>query len=166
MSKHRYFDHLGREVDAQVATRRGLLRSGFSIRIAMNARDASRVVVTDLDRTASSGNRPGFRVSDSPINRQAVHDAHSAMVSDLENAWRGDGRKIKRTNAKGQSEGEFEAEDEDEMDDEDMPQGELEQMSSASDRRTVEQIAHDHRQNVEVILRDHAQWLSEQWRSK
>jgi hypothetical protein len=34
------------------------------------------------------GNKPGFRVADSPINRRAVHDAHAAFVHDLENAWR------------------------------------------------------------------------------
>jgi hypothetical protein len=36
----------------------------------------------------------------------------------------------------------------------------------SQDRRTVDQIAHDHRMRMEGIYQDHAQWLSEQWKTK
>jgi hypothetical protein len=99
LHKQRYFDRNGREVAEHEAMRAGVLRDGFSLRIPTTLRDSrfadarqlwdsGRLVVTDLDSTAGSGNRPGFRVLDCPVNRQAVHDAYVAYVNDLENAWR------------------------------------------------------------------------------
>jgi hypothetical protein len=67
-----------------------------------------------------------------------------------------DGRKFNRYNAKGQSEGYFE---EEEDDDDEIRNGE-----TVSDRRTVDQIAYEHRVRMERIYQDHARELSEAWR--
>jgi hypothetical protein len=106
MKRSRYFDSRGREVDAQDATdARGVLRSGFSLRVPMSARDsASRkhfadgrafwdanrdgFLVTDGRNNPLNGCRPGFRVADIPINRKALSDAHSSYLNDLQNAYK------------------------------------------------------------------------------
>ncbi len=48
----------------------------------------SQLVVTDADMTGSSGNRPGWRVADAPLNRQAIADARAQYDADLTNAWK------------------------------------------------------------------------------
>jgi hypothetical protein len=53
--------------------------------------DANRdsLVVVDPRRVGGTqGNAPGFRVSDCPINRQAIIDAYADYRRDIESAWR------------------------------------------------------------------------------
>jgi hypothetical protein len=99
-----FFDRHGRPLAEHGARdRNGLLRDGVIMRTHMLAKDSARrqrfadgralfdsgtLVISDADCTGASGNRPGWRVADSPVNRQALHDARSAYLSDLRNAWR------------------------------------------------------------------------------
>jgi hypothetical protein len=102
--RHRYFDSQGREVSAERATRAGVLQPGFTIRVPSYLRDHARqqfadarsywdsnkdtLLVTDAARLGgTAGNRPGFRVLDAPLNRQAVRDARAAYIRDLETAY-------------------------------------------------------------------------------
>ena len=103
--RHRYFDRTGRELSRAEALKDGnVLRDGVSLRVSMHGRDSAprgadgrsfwdarrdSLVVVDPRRVgAESGSRPGFRVSDSPINRQAIIDAYADYRRDIELAWR------------------------------------------------------------------------------
>jgi hypothetical protein len=160
----------------------------------------AELLIVDPRRVGGeSGPRPGFRVSDSPINRQETADAYAAYRRDLESAWRQPvrdafgsypytaaaegnqctvdgrpGRLVKEGNAlvcrpisadaaKPRRDPE---EDDDDEDDDDMPQGELEQMTSATDRRSVDQMSHDHQQRMSKIYAEHSLWLANQYKSK
>jgi hypothetical protein len=242
MRRTRYFDKAGEECSSQQALRDGVLRDGFAIRVPTIFADAASrftdarsywdrnkaaLLVTDARRIGGSeGNKPGFRVLDAPINRQAVHDAHTAYIRDLENAFKtpptgagahgfigqrsGEGQPCTCRNAEypeyfgapghlrngvcvpdradaapdegrrecpacdGEGEingkqcercggsGEI-ADDDDAADD-----LEAESQSDAmrrGDRRSVDQIAHEHRLRTDRQLADHATWLSEQWKT-
>ncbi len=139
MRKHRYLDSKGRELaEAEALDAHGLLRDGVRMVVHMTARDAAAtdarklfdsgsIVITDADGTASSGNRPGWRMSDAPINQQALTDARSQYLTDLQNAYRTDAcrsRKTKRYDPQGRSQGPWETEEEADYD-------------QASDHRTV-----------------------------
>jgi hypothetical protein len=87
--------------------RNGVLRDGKSMRVPMHLRDHSTVrkkfidarqywdsqreslVVVDSDSTNTSGNRPGFRLSDAPINGSARAAAYRAHENYLRDAWKG-----------------------------------------------------------------------------
>jgi hypothetical protein len=104
LHKQRYFDRHGHEVAEHEATRAGVLLDGYSLRIPATLQDhALRVsdgrsfwdanrdslLVVDARRIGGTeGNKPGFRVSDSPINRQAIVDAYADYDRDRESAWR------------------------------------------------------------------------------
>jgi len=85
--KQNYFDATtGREVDESIALDHGVLRSGFSIRTAMTARDAAtrhaEPQFSDGSRMLdlSAGNRPGFRIP--TVNDRRPMDDRRAVVRD------------------------------------------------------------------------------------
>jgi hypothetical protein len=96
----RYFNADGVEVSEQVATRNGILRDQFSLRVptvfrdshfrdARELWDADNLRVTDARAIGGvEGCKPGFRVLDNDLGRQAIADARAAYIFDLENAWR------------------------------------------------------------------------------
>jgi hypothetical protein len=94
---HKYFDRRGRELSRDEALHNGILKDGVSLRVHMNARDSARtfwdahrasVVVTDADMTASSGNRPGWRIADSDFGRAARDAAYAAYERRLTSAYK------------------------------------------------------------------------------
>jgi hypothetical protein len=50
--------------------------------------ERERLVITDAGATLTNGNRPGWRVADTAINRQAKMDAYRSYHDDLVNAWK------------------------------------------------------------------------------
>jgi hypothetical protein len=159
LHKQRYFDHHGREVAEHEAMRAGVLRDGFSLRVPTVFRDSrfrdgkqlwasGQPAVTDGDATGSSGNRPGWRVAASPINRQALYDARASYIHDLENSWRNPlfGRAAPRDL------------DEDQDEDENM---------RASDRctLTVDELNERHQRNMSKIYDSYAAEISRAYRS-
>ena len=174
--------------------------------------EASFLILGRRDSTGSSGNRPGWRIADSAINRQAVRDARARYLSDLQSAYKNPSTGFGVQGAIGSQEGQpctcrnaeypeyfgapghlrngvcvsdradaapdetdprkrrvWEEPDEDDDDDADE---EAEAVSDddappfgAGDRRTVDQIAHEHRIRTDRLLADHARWLSEQWKT-
>jgi hypothetical protein len=161
--RHRYFDRSGRELSRAQALENGHLRDGVSLRVHMSARDSARafwdanrdsLLVTDARAIGGTeGCKPGFRVSDSPINRQEIADARAQYLHDLQNAWR---NPLRLGDAAPSPDPEEDEEDEDE-DDDGRPQG----------RRvrpvTADAIA-NHQQNMARIYDQIASDLSQQWR--
>ena len=104
MRRTHYFNRDGDEVSASRALRDGVLQNGYSVRVPTIFRDAASrftdarsywdrnkdaLLVTDARGIGGTeGNRPGFRVLDAPINRQAVHDARARYLSDLQSAYK------------------------------------------------------------------------------
>jgi len=105
MRRTRYFNRDGEECSPQQALPGGVLQHGYSIRVPTLFRDAASRQQFDArafwDRAkdtllvgdsrglgGTEGCKPGFRVADSPINKRAIADAHTAYTNDLENAWR------------------------------------------------------------------------------
>jgi hypothetical protein len=101
MRPAQYFDRrTGRELSATEALHNGVLRDGVSLRVHMSARDSARfrdgrqlwdsgqLCVSDSDLTGSSGNRPGWRCADSPINQRAIADAYRDYEQRLNNSWK------------------------------------------------------------------------------
>jgi hypothetical protein len=104
--RHRYFDSQGNEVSAAEATRAGVLKSGYAIRVPTQFRDAAprqrftdarqywdhakgTLVVTDAARLGgTAGNRPGFRVLDNDLGRGAKERALADAEAYLTGAWR------------------------------------------------------------------------------
>jgi hypothetical protein len=92
--KTRYFSRDGRELsEAEALDANGIMRSGVIARVPLMTDgralfDSGQLVVIDFDSTGSSGNRPGWRCSDSPIHRQAVNDARAAYLHDLQTAYK------------------------------------------------------------------------------
>jgi hypothetical protein len=98
--RQRYFDRNGRECSPTEATRNGVLRDGFSMRVPTVFRDSrfadarslwdqGNLRCTDARAIGGvEGCRPGFRVLDNDLGRQAIADARAAYIFDLENAWR------------------------------------------------------------------------------
>ena len=100
MTKHKYFDSTGTEIDESSALRDGVLRDGCTMRTSMTLRDAAMArqqqastnKITDgrtNDPTAL--NRPGYRI---PVvnDRRATRDAYASYETGLVNAYRcGDG---------------------------------------------------------------------------
>jgi hypothetical protein len=105
MTRHRYFDARGDEVDAAVATRGGVLLSGFSLRVPVQLRDgvprqrfadarsywdANRdsLLVCDPARLGGAeGCRPGFRILDNGLGRAAKESALADAEAYLTGAW-------------------------------------------------------------------------------
>jgi hypothetical protein len=97
MSKARYFDAGGREINERDAVDcNGVLRSGFSLRVPTMMRDAAlsgtRQVVGNNRITDGTDNplglhKPGFRI---PVvnDRRAVRDAYAKYETSLVNAYR------------------------------------------------------------------------------
>jgi hypothetical protein len=150
MRPAQYFDRrTGRELSAMEALSDGVLKDGVSMRVRMTARDGAPRF-SDA-RSYWDQHRPGFRVLDNNLGRQAIADAHAAYVHDLENAY-------KTATMRGSG---------DESDA--LPQGELEQLTTAtSDRRTVDvdAIAANHRHNMQRLYDAYARELSEAWRKR
>lgn len=85
---------------------RGILKDGKSLRVAAHLRDHATVQqmfldgrsywdserdklqVTDAGALDVNGNRPGWRIADSGINRQAITDAYRSYEDGLVNPWR------------------------------------------------------------------------------
>ena len=101
MSKHhRYFDSSGREVDERAATRNGILRDSYTMRIPTMFRDAAMSDSRGPRFVDGSGNpldlgaggRPGFRVragdAASDSSRQAVRDSYFRADMLARNRWK------------------------------------------------------------------------------
>ena len=89
-----YFTRDGRRIPKhQAVDARGVIRDGVVMRTRMMLRDSTprlrftdarkfwgaerdRLLVTDVDATNTNGNRPGWRIADSAINRQARAEAY------------------------------------------------------------------------------------------
>jgi hypothetical protein len=142
----------------------------------------------------SEGNKPGYRVFDDDRGRQDIADARAAYIFDLENAWRTPPRDAAfgSLDAKGKEDplpvtgrsrcpecdgrgvvhgkycqgcgGDGWVDDDDDEADDDMPQGELEQMTSATDRRTIDQMSRDHSVAMQRIYDARNREISEAWR--
>ena len=85
MRPAQYFDRrTGRELSAMEALSDGVLKDGVSMWVRMTARDGAPRF-SDA-RSYWDQHRPGFRVLDNNLGRQAIADAHAAYVHDLENA--------------------------------------------------------------------------------
>jgi hypothetical protein len=193
--KTKYFSRDGRELsEAEALDANGIMRSGVIARHQQFADgralfDSGQLVVTDFDSTGSSGNRPGWRCSDSPIHRQAMNDARAAYLHDLQTAYKNpsefgergmigqregdlctiDGRAGRLRSVNGQlrcvlpDRGTGEMPDAD--DDVDTASDRRTVDHRTVDRRTVDQISAEHQQKMSVLLADHAAWLSQQWRT-
>jgi hypothetical protein len=95
---HKYFDRSGRELTEREALHDGqYLKNGVSLRVHMNATDSARsfwdahrdsLVVTDADATASSGNRPGWRIADSDFGRAARDAAYADYERRLTSSYK------------------------------------------------------------------------------
>jgi hypothetical protein len=102
-----FYDRQGRRIpEHEARDRNGIIRDGVVMRTRMMARDGAphlrftdarqfwdrhkdTLLVTDARALGGTeGNKPGFRILDSPLNRQAVNDAYRAYEDDLTNAWR------------------------------------------------------------------------------
>jgi hypothetical protein len=106
MNMHYFEYRTGRAVSRREAFEADgkTLRDGISIRVRMSAKDSvprgadgrsfwdahrAELLIVDPRRVGGvEGNRPGFRVSDSPINRQAVLDAYQQYEAELTSAYR------------------------------------------------------------------------------
>jgi hypothetical protein len=105
-SQVQFFDRSGRALSRREAFEADgkTMRDGVSMRVPFRdsvhrgtVRDArafwdqhrDELLITDARAIGgASGSRLGFRVSDSPINRQAIADAYAAYRRDIESAWR------------------------------------------------------------------------------
>ena len=99
--KAQFFDRSGRPISAAAAhDQRGIIKDGVRMRVQFRDarqhfgdarsywdRNKDALLVTDAIG-GTEGNRPGFRVLDAPINRQAIADARAAYLNDLENAYK------------------------------------------------------------------------------
>jgi hypothetical protein len=88
--KHRYFDSTtGREVDEHFACDRGVLRSGFSMRIPTMFRDAAKPLITDGHGDGGLAlRRPGFRIPVNDDRRQVVADAYTRADKRASHQWK------------------------------------------------------------------------------
>lgn len=150
--------------------------------------DAHRASASLTDgRRIVQGNSPGFRIlADDDAGRKAVADARSAYVWDLENAWRnppprdavGDAKKKADPPVTGRSRcpecdgsgvvhgkycqgcgGDGWVDD-----DNNGGNGKRPQLDPASDRRSINQIAHDHAVAMEQVYSARNRETSEAWR--
>jgi hypothetical protein len=92
MSKTRYFDSSGSEIDAAHALDcHGALRNGCSMRVPTTMRDAARQALPRITDGRTDDpmalHRPGFRI---PVvnDRRAVRDAYAKYETGLVNAYR------------------------------------------------------------------------------
>jgi hypothetical protein len=96
MRKHSFFNRDGVEVSAAEATHNNVLKSGYSMRVPTQMRDgralfdSGQVVVSDLDLTVSSGNRPGWRCADTADGQMQKDRARQEGIRAMCDAWRGD----------------------------------------------------------------------------
>jgi hypothetical protein len=102
MSKAKYFDHHGLEIDEHRAIDcQGVLRDGFSMRIRMQVRDSANSLGTEPLITNGRSldplglHRPGFRV---PVvnDRRAVRNAYQHYETELCNRWRAGNEEAER----------------------------------------------------------------------
>jgi hypothetical protein len=169
LHKQRYFDRNGREVAEDEAMRAGVLRDGFSLRIPTTLRDSTRfsdggrafwdanrdtLCVVDPRRVggAEQGCRPGFRVFDNDLGRQAIADAHTAYRHDLENQWRNPPRDAAPPPDQ--------EEDEDDEDEDELPQGKRVRPV------TADAMSAAHQQNMARVYDAYARELAEAWRKR
>jgi hypothetical protein len=162
-------DH--REVSASEALdARGVLKHGYGQRVPAHMRDGAprfsdgvrafwdanrdRLLVVDARRIGGvEGNKPGFRIFDNDLGRQAKLDAYQQYEAELTSAYRtGLGDAAPPRNPK---------EDED---DDDMALGELEQMTTATSDRSIDQIAHEHRVAMEKFYDSYSATISTAWK--
>jgi hypothetical protein len=148
---------------------RGLLRNGKAVRVAQYMRDRQTVtrrrsvgddrqywdsereslVVTDADATDTKGNQPGWRVSDSPINRQAKPAAYRDYETTLTNSWKNPATGFGSGGPVGHREGDYSTEP---------------YVSRDYSGSTVDEIARDHRGHMAQIYEDRDRGLEEMWR--
>jgi hypothetical protein len=200
-----YFDtRTGRELSEDEALIGGTIRDGVTMRTRMMARDARQYFTDarsfwDANRDAldvrgiggTEGCRPGWRILDAPINRQAIADARAAYLFDLENAWRNPPTGFGEQGMRGAKEGDpctengfsgtlrrdadgqlhcditrsdqrMDSEWEEEEEDDD---GNDYAEARRADSRSIERIAQDHRRNMQRIYDAHARELENAWRA-
>jgi hypothetical protein len=160
-----YYDRQGRALSRELALdRNGIIRDGVISRIRMTARDGAAhgfkdasftdahqfwdinrdsLLVTDAHALGGTeGNRPGFRVLDAPVNRQAINDAYRAYEDDLVNAYKNPG-------PRGRS----------------NPETDTRTESRAREPSlSLDQLRADHARNMEPIYAQYAQDLQNAWR--
>jgi hypothetical protein len=180
--KARYFDtHSGRELtEAEALSDGNVLRDGVTMRTRMMAQDhaqrfrdgrelfdSGQVTITDGDGTLRTGNAPGWRISDSPINRQSLTEARTAYLDDLKNAWRKPAGAADAAPDEGDPHKRrvWEEADEDDDDDEIDPASDRPPFGSR-DRRSVDEISAAHQRNMQRVCDSYARELSEAYKGK
>jgi hypothetical protein len=193
MRPAQYFDRrTGRELSEREALRDGVLRDGVSLRVRMHATDSARtfwdanrdsLVVTDADATASSGNRPGWRLADTDFGRAARDAAYKDYEAHTTSAWKSKAQRDADTvcpdcNGDGDIDGEDceRCDGSGELDDDDdngdngkrLPLGEddrrtvtVDAMSAVND---VHAMSAAHQQNMQRLYDAEARALSEKWK--
>jgi hypothetical protein len=130
----------GREITEQEARdEQGLLRDGCSARVAMTARDSgSRLRLTDGNGDAGLALlRPGFRrLRDDNFGDAAKRAANLEYKNRVSNAWRGEG----------------------------SPPADATTAMPHEDRRSIADIAVDHRRNMDQIYAAVNRDLENSWR--
>jgi hypothetical protein len=152
---------------AEALDERGIIRDGVIARTRMTMRDSAHrftdarrfwdanrdtLLVTDARALGGTeGNKPGWRVADSPINQQAIADAHAAYEDDLVNAWK---------NPLGF--GSIEQRGSQERDPDTTDGWPLEFRRSADG--SITQMMQDHRRRMDQLYADYERELTQAWR--
>jgi hypothetical protein len=160
-----YFDSAGRSLTAhQARDQNGIIRDGVTVRVRMTMRDSadrftdgrsfwdahrSSLLVTDARALGGTeGNKQGFRILDSAVNRQEVNDAYRAYEDDLTNAW-----KVKP--ATGSSAPVRNRDDE----------RAISGPGPRDSRMTLDQMRASHQQNMDLIYDQITHQLTNAWRA-
>lgn len=163
MTPHRYFDRSGRELSRAEALENGHLKDGVSCRVHMSVRDSARsfwdahrdsLLAVDARRIGGTeGNRPGYRIFDSDLGRQAKLDAYQQYEAELTSAYR---------NPPGLDAAKPPP---DPDEDEELPQGRrVRPVTADRGMVDVDAVSAAHQQNMQRLYDAHAREISEAWK--
>lgn len=175
-----YFDRTGRALSKREAFEADgkTMRDGVHCRVPAHLADHAprfsdgrsfwdahrdSLLVVDARRIGGSeGNKPGYRVLDNNLGRQAIADAYQQYEDELTSAWRDPPGLV---DAKPPSDPDEDEDEENEDDDDERPQGKRVRPVTA-DRHTVDvdAMSANHRHDMQRLYDAHARELGEAWR--
>lgn len=186
MSRAKFFDRTGKEVNASDALHRdgSTLRDGFTARIATQFRDAAasrhRPLITDgYGNSGLTLQRPGFRLRTDATRQQVVADSYAAYERSLVTAYLGDvENQCPECFGEGEDEdgktcstcgGDGVEADERERDRRPSNYGSGNEPARRNDYHrsvSLDQLRRDHQTNMAKLRAQHDFELSQQWRGK
>jgi hypothetical protein len=172
MKRHRRYD----DEDDDAFDAHGILKDGHACRVSLmdglspvqQAVARSPVRVTDAQGGVAGLHRPGFRIPVTDAGQQARDESYSDYLRELTTAWEGNkARPADATNARKIAKRDPEGRLESTLEEEESfvrNAATYTESTHRRDHRTVEQMIHDHQNNMAKIYDKFDRELGERWK--